>query len=161
MPAQEGLLGAVGAGQWLPALRNGSQLGAMPTNIQARYDMLYNSLATSWRVDNASSLFDHSGTTATSYVVAGYPSQTGSCNTTQVNARGANPVTLSMTQAAAEKAGAGITDPNRRAALISDLMATGDNSFVATYTAAQKLIDKKFIPKNPGALQNNGAGTGK
>ena len=58
-PAREGLMGAVLPGEWLPLLSDGSALGPRPAPLHQRYVQLNKTLADSWRVTNASSLFDY------------------------------------------------------------------------------------------------------
>ncbi|NKB16565.1 MAG: hypothetical protein HC774_06385 [Sphingomonadales bacterium] len=79
--AVEGVMGAVAAGGWLPALEDGAQLGARPADANARYAVLYGKFANSWRVRPGASLFDYEmGLGPRQFDVKGWPSpRNGAC----------------------------------------------------------------------------------
>ena len=57
--ASAGLAGKIPTANWLPALKDGSLLGARPADLKQRYEILYHKFGAVWRVDKDQSLFDY------------------------------------------------------------------------------------------------------
>jgi hypothetical protein len=126
-----GVAGPLARGSWLPALSDGSSVGAIPAATQDRYKVLYETFANSWRVDAASSLFDYSpGQSTATFTNGAWPGRSGKCrlpNTTPL-------AQLSEIQAA--KICAGVISAFKKAC-IADVMGTGDRIFAAGYAKTQ------------------------
>lgn len=62
----QGLMGNIAPNNWLPALPDGYELGAMPYDPVDRYYTLYEKFADAWRVSDDTSLFAYSAGMSTS-----------------------------------------------------------------------------------------------
>lgn len=127
-----GIAGAIVADSWLPALADGTSLGAKPPNLTDRYKALYKTFADSWRVDASTSLFDYSpGTSTDTYTNTSWPTEDGRCSL---------PNTVPMKGAKADVAEDICKDliiPHFRKACVQDVMATGDPVFAKGYQLTQ------------------------
>ncbi len=149
--AVDGVMGAIAPGRWLPALSNGSFLGAKPASAGQRYTDLYKTFAASWRVKKATSLFDYEpGLGAGSFDVAGWPAPSPQTCAAPPVPGGPAPVATPKPIAAAEakKLCAAVIDPNRRANCAADVAATGERGFADTYLQTQR-IDQRTAPPAP------------
>ncbi|HEY0586262.1 MAG TPA: S8 family serine peptidase [Pseudoduganella sp.] len=131
--AAEGLLGILGAGSWLPAMRDGSSLGPMPVDLQRRHDDLYGRFANGWRVDNATSLFDYyPGESESSFAYPNWPPKHGApCNAA------ISPVARPIPNETAERYCVGVADPRDMKNCIADVSATGQPGFGALYRSVK------------------------
>lgn len=149
--AVEGVMGAITPDNWLPALASGDQLGPRPPDLAQRHRDLYETFANSWRVDDASSLFDYEpDLSARSFVVPDWPvaAPQGCLAPPQPGGPPVVPAPTPMTQADAERHCAAIVDPERRGNCVQDLMATGEPGFVETYLATERL-ERRTAPPAP------------
>lgn len=55
----QGMIGSIAPGGWLPALPDGTDVGARPVPLQDRYDVLYHQVGNAWRVTDDDTLFDY------------------------------------------------------------------------------------------------------
>jgi hypothetical protein len=127
--ASQGTMGAIAKDSWLPALPDGSSLGAKPASAQQRYDDLYEKFADAWRVTSANSLFDYAaGTNTDTFTLDEWPRfDPQSCDIRgQAAARPA-------TEDVAQRACRGIADKTLRADCVFDVMVTGHTGFAASY----------------------------
>lgn len=132
--ANRGIMGAIPRGSWLPRLSNGSTVGARPANSGQRYNTLNNLFADSWRVTDATSLFDYAaGLSPSSYELPGWPKSTPEC---VVPDRTATPP---ATQDAARLACSSIEDRDDRTNCEFDFELTGADIFVDIYKREQTL----------------------
>jgi hypothetical protein len=149
----EGIWGGIAEGSWLPALSDGTSLGGKPEALDQRYQDLYVKFADSWRVTDATSLFDYaSGSNTASFTVADWP---------RFNARSCaiqgQPVAQPADPQVAAQACSAITDAAQRADCIFDVAVTGNTGFAQTYATMQG-----FRPHGPGwqpVLTAGGGGT--
>jgi hypothetical protein len=140
--AGEGILGKLARGSWLPALSDGTSLGQKPDSLPERYIEFYQKFADSWRVTDATSLFDYGPgqSTATFSVPADWPRENPqSCAIP--NQPSAQPVDIGV----AEKACSAIVDANMKADCVFDVSVTGFTGFAQTYKVTQQV--------QPGATQ--------
>ncbi len=134
-PATEGIAGYIEPGQWLPGLSDGTYLGPKPANLSDRYKDLNETFSKSWRISNASSLFDYApGTSTATFTVEGWPFENaGSCEVPDMNM--VNPIDRDI----AERACREIIDRDNRNNAVMDVVVTGEIGFAKTYLLAQKL----------------------
>lgn len=134
-PATEGIAGFIEPGQWLPGLSDGAYLGPKPTNLSDRYKDLNETFSKSWRVSNASSLFDYApGTSTATFTVEGWPFENASsCEVPDMN------MVKPIDRRVAERACREIIDRDNRNNAVMDVVVTGEIGFAKTYLLAQKL----------------------
>jgi hypothetical protein len=142
--AHDGTMGKLAERSWLPALPDGSSLGAKPASEADRYKALYEKFADAWRVTDATSLFDYKdyepGTTTATYTRKEWPrNHPESCAIEgQTSAQAA-------TEQVAQEACADVVDATRKADCVFDVMVTGNTGFGKSYKVAQR-----FAPLPPG-----------
>lgn len=139
--AHEGIMGFIPKGSWLPRLRDGADLGALPASMQDRYDSLYGKFADSWRVDDQTSLFVHEpGTSTETFTDREWPGVRPPCD--HIRPELAAPGTHELGGMAIEKAEMicrVVTEPDLYASCVFDVATTGDETFARDYAAAQEL----------------------
>ena len=127
-PADEGIMGALAAGSWLPALPNGASLGPKPAAASQRYTDLYQKFADAWRVTNTTSLFDYAaGTSTATFTLTNWPPQNPLCVAPN------SPATKPVDQAVAKKLCGEIRDKNNNANCVLDVGITGEIGFAKVY----------------------------
>lgn len=78
--ADEGLMGPIPRGSWLPRLPSGATLGAMPKQLEDRYQDLYVTFADAWRVTDRTSLFFYApGTNTDTFTDRAWPAREPPC----------------------------------------------------------------------------------
>lgn len=134
-PATEGIAGFVEPGQWLPALSNGTYLGAQPAALSECYRQLNKIFSKSWRITNGTSLFDYApGTSTASFTIDGWPYENASsCKIPDMK------MVEEIGQKEAEKACLDIVDLDNRKNCVMDVAITGEAGFAKNYILAQKL----------------------
>ncbi len=132
--AAKAIFGRLAEGSWLPALPDGSSLGARPESSHQRYLDLYGKFADAWRVTDATSLFDYApGTTTATFTVAGWPRESPtSCAIPRQPS--APPVDVTV----AQKACSTIVDKNTHDDCVFDVGITGHTGFAQTYLLMQQ-----------------------
>jgi subtilisin family serine protease len=132
-PATMGIMGAIPAGSWLPALPSGTSVGPMPASLSQRYIDLNQTFANAWRVTPATSLFDYApGTSTATFTLSSWPPSAPPCTLPGVGP--ANPATLAV----AEEACASV-EGDLKADCVFDVRVTGETGFATTYLATQRL----------------------
>jgi len=131
-PASAGIAGDVPSDGWLPALADGSSMGAKPADLQDRYKALYDKFGESWRVNDSSTLFDYApGTSTKTYTMRSWPSQSAQCELPfTVPVKGVNIDVAEQTCKA-------IQSPRLRRMCVFDVMVTGNKGFGRSYAMAQ------------------------
>jgi hypothetical protein len=139
--ATAGIMGPIAPGNWLPALPDGTQLGARPTDLGLRYDQLYRTFADAWRVTNATSLFDYeAGQSANTFAVANWPEfAPNNCTAPPVPGGSSAPPPSPINLAEVQAACGAIVGADREANCIADVAATGDIGFAETYLTSERL----------------------
>ncbi|MFZ2162720.1 MAG: hypothetical protein WAW02_10930 [Sideroxyarcus sp.] len=134
-PATEGIAGFIEPGQWLPRLSDGTFLGPKPNDLSDRYKDLNKTFSKSWRVSNASSLFDYApGTSTATYTTQGWPFENASsCEIPNMSK--VKPIDRDMAKRACLK----VIDPDNRKNCVMDVAVTGEIGFAKNYLLAQKL----------------------
>jgi hypothetical protein len=149
--ATEGVLGAVGPGNWLPALSDGSRLGPRPADPYQRYVDLYGKFEDSWRVTDASSLFDYpSGLSTAAYTIDSWPGyKADSCRVEKAppGVPVAEPLPSIPMDQAFEICHV-VNNEERRRQCAQDVAGTGDPIFANTFAEAEKVEANT----NPGVL---------
>ena len=139
--AHEGVMGFVSDGSWLPRLRDGGDVGAMPASLQDRYEVLYKKFADSWRVDDQTSFFVYEpGTSTETFTDRDWPGERPPCN--DIKPELAAPGTHELRGMAVEKAEMicrVVTEPDLYSNCVFDVATTGDEMFAKDYVAAQEL----------------------
>jgi hypothetical protein len=139
--AHQGTMGRLAKRSWLPALPDGSSLGAKPASESDRYQALYEKFADAWRVTDKTSLFDYeAGTNTATFTRDEWPrNHPESCAIEgQTSAQAA-------TEEVAQQACANVVDATRRADCVFDVMVTGNAGFGKSYEVMQS-----FAPLPPG-----------
>jgi subtilisin family serine protease len=132
--AEAGIMGALAAGNWLPALPNGTSLGAMPSSLHQRFVDLNQTFADAWRVTNATSLFDYAlGTSTATFTMRSWPQESGACVLPQ------QPPVKPIEPGIAQQLCSAISDKNTKANCVFDVAVTGEAGFAKTYTLAQQI----------------------
>lgn len=137
----QGLIGAISPGSWLPALPNGSSMGAMPASMHQRYLDLYVRFADAWRVTNATSLFDYrSGTSTASFTIRAWPTESGPCTVPRTPRMPRNPAPPAkpVDAAIAEQVCRPIRDRFMRADCVFDVTHTGESGFAKAYAVTER-----------------------
>jgi hypothetical protein len=134
-----GLLGAIPAGAWLPALPDGSSMGPKPSSLHDRYVALYQKFADSWRVNDQSSLFDYAPSTSTrTFTTRSWPPEQGACAIPKTLPDPPAKPEQPITETVATNACRNIADEDTRRFCIFDVKVTGDVDFAKTYVAGEK-----------------------
>jgi len=135
-PAREGIMGAIPQGDWLPLLSNGKSLGAIPASLHQRYLDLNQTFADTWRVTDATSLFDYgTGTSTASFTLSNWPPENPPCVIPESRVPPAQPADKRV----AEKLCSRIADTNMRAECVFDVTVTGEAGFAGTYLRTQQV----------------------
>ena len=133
-PAQEGLMGSLVPGSWLPALPDGSSMGPMPATLHQRYLDLYQKFGDAWRVSNKTSLFDYAaGTSTATFTAASWPNEDLPCAVPEA------PVVKPLDRNVAERVCRAITDEKMKSNCIFDVAVTGEPGFAKTYEVTQRI----------------------
>ncbi|MGZ8306600.1 MAG: S8 family serine peptidase [Allosphingosinicella sp.] len=143
--ARSGLVGAIAPGSWLPALPDGTSVGAMPALAQ-RYAILYGKFGEAWRVTNATSLFDYApGTTTATFTDRSWPREQGACTLPASPQPPAQPIDRDAAAALC----AILEDRRLRGDCTFDVAITGERGFVEiyrrTHTFRAELNDRQQV----------------
>lgn len=133
--ASQGIMGQIAQDSWLPALADGNSVGPKPDSIHDRYQQLYEKFGNSWRVANATSLFDYApGTSTATFTLASWPRE----NPNSCSLEG-QPEAQAIDIATAEKECSGVVDENTKANCVFDVAVTGETGFARTYMLSEQL----------------------
>jgi len=132
--ADEGIMGAIPAGTWLPLLPTGASVGAMPASLADRYTALYQTFADAWRVTDQSSLFYYNpGETTATFTDRDWPAGQPPCNLKPQFIIPGAPLPQGMPMAQAVQACQFVTDRGLNSDCIFDMATIGDNEFAEGY----------------------------
>jgi hypothetical protein len=133
-PATEGIMGAIAPGSWLPALSDGTSLGAMPASLHQRYLDLNQTFADAWRVTDKTSLFDYApGTSTATFTLSSWPKENPPCVLPE------NPPAKPLDPRTAKNLCRQIVDRNMYANCVFDVTVTGEPGFAKTYLLTQRI----------------------
>jgi hypothetical protein len=139
-----GIAGDVPTGSWLPALPNGTSLGAMPSTTSDRYQTLYSKFGNAWRVTKQNTLFDYAaGTSTDTFTNTKWPVENAKTCTIPNQ-----PVLKPVSAQVATEACKAITNTSLHASCLFDVQATGNTNFAKTYQASEtlrKILNVKAI----------------
>jgi hypothetical protein len=152
--ATEGILGPIALGNWLPTLSDGTQLGPRPTDPYQRYLQLYQQFEDSWRVTNATSLFDYlPGYSTDSYTIKEWPEY--KADVCKVNKAPIGvPVKDALPSIPMEQAFElchAVVNADRRLQCAQDVAGTGDPIFAHTFVESET-IEANNAPGIPGLV---------
>ena len=135
-PANEGLIGALAAGSWLPALSDGSSMGPKPAALHQRYVDLNNKFAGSWRVSPVTSLFDYApGTSTSTFTFPSWPLENPPCLFPDSDSLPVDGLDLEI----AQKLCSNIADKQRRESCIGDVHMTGEPTFANAHAMSERI----------------------
>jgi Subtilase family/Bacterial Ig-like domain (group 3)/Peptidase inhibitor I9 len=133
-PAEEGIMGAIAAGSWLPALPNGASLGPKPVSLHQRYMDLHQTFANAWRITDKTSLFDYApGTSTATFTLLSWPNENLPCVIPQT------PPVKPLNPKIAQRLCREVTGKNMNADCVFDVTVTGEVGFAKAYLLAQRL----------------------
>ena len=138
--ANEGLMGPIAKGSWLPRLRNGATVEPLPRALSERYVALYRVFADSWRVTDEDSLFVYaSGTSTATFTDRDWPAQEPPCVLKPPFVLPGVAVPAGVSVAQAEQICSAVTDGGLNKDCVFDVATTGEEEFARGYEFAQKL----------------------
>jgi len=138
--ADEGIMGYVPKGSWLPRLRNGVDVGPMPASLHDRYVTLYKTFADSWRVTDQTSLFVYApGTSTKTFTDPDWPAEKLPCKLKpefQIPGFQVRPaIPVDRAQAICKI----VTDKALYQNCVFDVATTGDETFAKGYAFAEEI----------------------
>jgi hypothetical protein len=138
--ADQGVMGFIPKGSWLPRLRNGVDLGHRPVTLHDRYVMLYKTFADSWRVTDKTSLFVYApGTSTKTFTDPDWPAEKLPCNLKpqfQIPGFKVHPaIPIERAQAVCRV----VTDKALYQNCVFDVATTGDETFAKGYVFLEEL----------------------
>ena len=138
--ADEGVMGFIPKGSWLPRLRNGVDVGPMPASLHDRYVTLYKTFADSWRVTNKTSLFVYArGTSTKTFTDPDWPAEKLPCKLKKEFQIPGVKVLQGMPVARAETICRIVTDKALYNNCVFDVATTGDETFAKGYVFAEEI----------------------
>jgi hypothetical protein len=138
--ADQGVMGFIPKGSWLPRLRNGVDVGPRPALPHDRYVMLYKTFADSWRVTDKTSLFVYApGTSTATFTDTDWPAENLPCKMKPGFGIPGVKVLQGMPVDRAEMISRVVTDRKLHANCVFDVATTGDETFVKGYVFAEEL----------------------
>jgi hypothetical protein len=139
--AHEGTMGSIAPKSWLPALPDGTSLGARPESAADRYQALYEKFADAWRVTDATSLFDYApGTNTATFTRDEWPR-----NNPQSCAIEGQTSVAAVSEQVAQQACANVKNATEKTDCVFDVMITGNTGFAKSYE-----VMRHFAPRTPG-----------
>lgn len=138
--ADDGVMGSIPEGTWLPRLPNGATVGPMPGSLHERYVTLYRTFADAWRVTDATSLFVYApGTSTDTFTDRDWPGEKPPCLLKPPFGDPGAPIPEGMDVERARQVCAGVTEDDLHQSCVFDVATTGDETFAEGYLVAQDL----------------------
>ena len=138
--ADEGVMGLIPKGSWLPRLRNGVDVGPIPASLADRYVALYKTFADSWRITDKTSLFVYGqGTSTKTFTDHDWPAEKPPCKLKPEFQIPGVQVHKGMPVDKAEMICRIVTDKDLHKNCVFDVATTGDEIFAKIYVLAQEL----------------------
>jgi FtsP/CotA-like multicopper oxidase with cupredoxin domain len=136
----EGLMGKLPQGSWLPRLRSGAALGPKPDSLNDRYVELYKTFADSWRITDSTSLFTYApGASTATFTDKDWPTFKPPCKLKpQFELPGATPQPAIL-ETEAKIICKGVTEDDLFENCVLDVAATGEKSFADGYLLEQRI----------------------
>ena len=138
--ADEGIMGRIPKGSWLPTLPSGATVGPKPANPHDVYVALYRTFADAWRVTDETSLFVYlPGTSTATFTDRDWPAEKLPCSLKPGFQKPATPIRVNIDVKKAGQICRGVTMKDLHANCVFDVATTGDPEFAKTYLIAQDL----------------------
>jgi len=139
--ADEGLMGRIPEGTWLPQLPYGATVGPKPESLHERYLMLYRTFANAWRVTDTTSLFTYApGTSTATFTDVEWPAEKPPCKVKPgLEIPGSKPPLVNLDVKTAERIASPLKFPDLLRNCVFDMVTTGDETLVKGYLAVQDL----------------------
>ena len=138
--ADEGVMGFIPKGSWLPRLRNGVDVGPRPASLHDRYVTLYKTFADSWRVTDKTSLFVYApGTSTRTFTDRDWPAEKLPCKLKPEFRIPGVKVHQGMPIERAEMICRVVIDKNLYKNCVFDVATTGDKTFAKGYAFAEEI----------------------
>jgi hypothetical protein len=139
--ADEGVMGFIPKGSWLPRLRNGVDVGPIPASLHDRYITLYKTFADSWRVANKASLFVYApGTSTKTFTDPDWPAEKRRCILKPEFQIPGVKVHRGMPLDRARAICGIVTDKKLYQNCVFDLATTGDETLAKGYVFAEEIL---------------------
>lgn len=134
-PADEGVMGLISTGDWLPALPDGTSMGPRPVPLSQRYIDLNQTFADAWRITDATSLFDYApGMSTETFTNRAWPPEDSDTCIVPDSPR-VDPVDWDIAMEACRE----IIDEDNKNNCAFDVAATGEFGFAEAYALSQKI----------------------
>lgn len=134
----EGIMGSIHNGTWLPALPSGATVGPMPASLPERYFALYRTFANAWRVTDKTSLFVYEpGTSTATFTDEDWPAEKPPCRLKPQFAIPGVPTPVNIEIERAKQICRGVTIDDLHRNCVFDVATTGDETFAWGYLVAQ------------------------
>lgn len=138
--ADEGIMGRIPPGTWLPALPSGATVGVMPSSLHQRYVALYRTFADAWRVTDETSMFYYLPWRSTEWFTdRDWPSEKPPCTLKPQFQTPLKPIRKNIGIQKAKRICEPVTIDDLHAACVFDVASTGDEALVQGYLLAQEL----------------------
>ncbi|HYI14114.1 MAG TPA: DUF1326 domain-containing protein [Thermomicrobiales bacterium] len=138
--ADEGVMGKIHGGTWLPSLPSGATVGPIPESLHERYVTLYQTFADAWRVADLTSMFEYLPWTSTAtFTDRDWPHEDAVCTLKSEFLKPEIVNLRSISSDDAERICEGVTELDLHEKCVIDVAATGDASFATGYLLAQEL----------------------
>jgi FtsP/CotA-like multicopper oxidase with cupredoxin domain len=138
--ADEGLMGAIPAGTWLPLLPSGASVGPMSASVHDRYVTLYKTFADAWRLTDRSSLFVYeAGTSTSTFTDRDWPEGEPPCNLKPEFEIPGWVIPAGMPVEEAKQICEVVADEGLNQDCVFDVATTGDPDFARAYRITQEL----------------------
>jgi FtsP/CotA-like multicopper oxidase with cupredoxin domain len=139
--ADQGLMGSIHPGTWLPNLPSGANVGPRPASLHDRYVTLYKTFADAWRLTDATSMFEYTpGKSTASFTDKNWPPQKPPCTTLAPGfPLPVHPIKENIPISRAKQICKDVKLDDLHANCVFDVATTGDPSFAKGYLIAQEL----------------------
>jgi hypothetical protein len=132
--AEEGIMGLIAPGSWLPALPDGTSLGPKPAALHERYVALYQKFADAWRVTDKTSLFDYAyGTSTATFTDPAWPHES------PPYVIPGQPPAQPLDPKVARRLCHAVVGNNLKTDCIFDVTVAGERSFAKMYLLSQRI----------------------
>jgi hypothetical protein len=132
--ADDGIMGLIAPGSWLPALPDGTSLGPKPAALHERYVVLYRKFADAWRVTDKTSLFDYAkGTSTATFTDMAWPHET------PPYVIPGQPPVQALDPKVARRLCQAVVWNNLKTECIFDVTVAGDRGFAKMYLMGQRI----------------------
>ena len=137
---EEGLMGPLPTGSWLPRLSSGAEVGPMPRALAERHRVLYETFADSWRVTQETSLFVYApGASTATFTDKDWPAAKPPCALKPQFELPGVAIPNGMGIDEARQICKAVTEDDLHADCVFDVATTGDETFAKGYLLQQEL----------------------